>query len=84
MKKATQGTGRPDMLASIPLSLATRFKILNLKRMLQRLAVAFVQVKAGNTSQNLLQEIRQIIYSLYKAKEIRNKVYKNVIKSIQI
>ena len=61
MKKATQGTGRPDMLASSPLNLATRFKILNLKWMLQRLAIALVEVKAGNTSQNLLQEIRQII-----------------------
>ena len=38
--------------------------------MLQRLPKALVQVKAGNTSQNLLNEIRQIIYSLYQGKEI--------------
>ena len=33
--------------------------------MLQKLALAFAQVKAGNKSENLLNEIRQIIYSLY-------------------
>ena len=33
--------------------------------MLSRLPVALAQVKAGNTSQNLLHEVRQIIYSLY-------------------
>ena len=41
--------------------------------MLQRLLLAFAQVKAGNTSENLLNEIRQIIYSLYQAKEIIKK-----------
>ena len=39
-------------------------KILTPKQMLQRLPVALVQVKVGNTSENLLNEIRQIIYSL--------------------
>ena len=41
--------------------------------MLERLPTALVQVKAGNTSENLLNEIRQIIYSLYRAKEITKK-----------
>ena len=41
--------------------------------MLQILPVALAQVKAGNTSENLLSEIRQIIYSLYWAKEITQK-----------
>ena len=40
-------------------------KVLTLKQMLQRLSIALAQVKAGNTSENLLNEIRQIIYSLY-------------------
>ena len=43
-------------------------KILTLKQMLQRLAIALTQVEAGNTSENLFNEIRQIIYFLYKAK----------------
>ena len=45
--------------------LACRLKILSHKQIFQRLAIAFAQVKAGNTSENLLSEIRQIIYSLY-------------------
>ena len=45
-------------------------KILSPKQMLQRLQIALAQVKAGNTYENLLNEIRQIIYSLYRAKEI--------------
>ena len=45
--------------------------------MLQRLPIALVQVKAGNTSENLLNEIRQIVFSLYRKKEITKKVYNN-------
>ena len=52
--------------------------------MLQRLPIALAQVKAGNTSENLLNEIRKIIYSLYRAKEITNKVYKSIINSINV
>ena len=40
-------------------------KILTPKQILQRLPIALAQVKAGNTSENLLHEIRQIIYSSY-------------------
>ena len=40
-------------------------KILTLKHMLQRLPIALAQVKAGNNSESLLNEIRQIVYSLY-------------------
>ena len=36
--------------------------------MLQRLLIALAQVKAGNTSENVLNESRQIMYSLYRAK----------------
>ena len=57
-------------------------KILSPKQMLQRLPMALAQVKAGNTSENLLSEIRQIKYSLYKAKEIAKKVYYNIMNSI--
>ena len=54
------------------------------KQMLQRLITALAQVKAGNTSENLLNEIRQIIYSLYRAKEITKKVYNNIMNSIKL
>ena len=40
----------------------SNFKVLTLKQMLQRLPIALARVKAGNTSENLLNEIRQFIY----------------------
>ena len=52
--------------------------------MLQRLAIALAQVKAGNTSENVLNEILQIIYSLYQANEITKKVYNNIMNSINL
>ena len=45
-------------------------KILTPKQILQRLPTALAQLKAGNTSENLLNKIRQIIYTLNRAKEI--------------
>ena len=66
-KNETEGKGR---------------KLLTLKQMLQRLPIALAQVKAGNNSENLLNEIRQIIYSLYQSKEITKKVYNNLMKSL--
>ena len=43
----------------------TGLKILTPKQMLQRLPMALAQLKAGNSSESLLNEIRQIVYSLY-------------------
>ena len=59
-------------------------KILTPKQMLQRLLIALAQVKAGNNSENLSKEIRQIVYSLYQSKEINKKVYNNIIKSVRL
>ena len=52
--------------------------------MLQRLPIALAQVKADNTSEHLLNEIRQIIYSLYWAKGISKKVCNNITNSIKL
>ena len=52
--------------------------------MLQRLPIALAQVKAGNDSESLLNEIRQIVYSLYQSKEVIKKVFNNIIKSIKV
>ena len=60
----------------------TRLKILTPKQMLQRLPIAFAQVKTGNNSKSLLNEIKQIVYSFYYSKQITKKVYNNIIKSI--
>ena len=59
-------------------------KILTPKQILQRLSIALAQVKAGNNSESLLNEIRQIVYSLYQSKQITKKVYNNIIKSINM
>ena len=46
----------------------TGLKILAPKQMLQRLPIALAQIIAGNNSESLLNEIRQIVYSLYQSK----------------
>ena len=48
-------------------------KILTPNQMLKRLPIALAQIKAGNNSESLLNEIRQIAYSLYRSKEITKK-----------
>ena len=58
--------------------------ILTPKQMIQRLPIALPQVKTGNVSENLLNEIRQIIYSLNWARGITKKVYKNIMNSVKV
>ena len=60
----------------------TGLKILTPKQMLKKLPIALAQVKAGNNSESLLNEIGQIVYSLCQSKQITKKVYNNIIKSI--
>ena len=67
--RATKGTG---------------LKVLTPKQMLQSLPIALPQVKAGNNSESLLNEIRKIVYSLQQFKQTTKKVYNNIIKSINI
>ena len=62
----------------------TGLKILTPKQMLQRLPIALGQMKAGNNSESLLNEIGQIVYSLYQSKEVTKNVYNNIIKSIKV
>ena len=50
----------------------------------KKVKVALAQVKAGNTSEKILNEIRQIISSLHRLKEIRKKVYNNIMNSVKI
>ena len=60
----------------------SKLKILTPREIFQRLPTALAQVKAGNNSENLLNEIHQIIYSFYQSKEITKKVCNNLIKSL--
>ena len=62
----------------------SKLKSLTPKQMLQRLPMDLAQVKADNNSESLLNEIRQIIYSLYQPKQITKKVHTNIIKSLQL
>ena len=52
--------------------------------MLQRLPISLVLVKGGNTSENLVNETRRIIYSLYRVNEITKKVYNNIMNLVKL
>ena len=54
------------------------------KQILQRVPIVLAQLKAGKTSEYLLNEIRQIIYTLYQAKEITKNIYNNIMNSIKL
>ena len=58
-------------------------KILNPNQMLTRLPISLAQLKAGNNSEKLKNEIRQILYSLYRTKKLAKNVYKSLIEIIQ-
>ena len=57
-------------------------KILTPNQMLSRLPISLAQLKGGNNSDKLKNEIRQWLYSLYYSKNMTKKVYNNLIKYI--
>ena len=57
-------------------------KILTPKQMLSRLPITLAQLKAGNNSEKLKNEIRQLLYSLYRSKKLTKNVYNNLINII--
>ena len=61
----------------------TGLKILTYNQMLKRLPIALAQIKADNNSKSLLNEIRQIVYCLYRSKKIAKMLYNNIISSIK-
>ena len=58
-------------------------KILTNKQMLNPLPILLTQIQAGNNSKSLKNELRQILYSLYRSKVLTKTVYNNLIKSIR-
>ena len=50
--------------------------------MLNRLPIALAQLQAGNSSNKLKDEIRQLLYSIYRSKNMTKQVYNNLIKCI--
>ena len=57
-------------------------KILTSDQMLSRLPISLAQLQAGNNSERLKNEIRQLLYSLYRSKNMIKQAYNNLIKSI--
>ena len=57
-------------------------KIITLQQIFTRLPILLAQIKAGNNSRELKNEIRQLLYSLYRSKQISKTVYKNLITTI--
>ena len=57
-------------------------KILTPNQILSRLPITLAQLKAGNNSEKLKSEIRQLLYSLYKSKKLTQNVYNNLINAI--
>ena len=57
-------------------------KILTPKQMLSRLPISLAQIKAGKNSEKFMNEIRQLLYSLYRSKNMIKQVCNNLIKPI--
>ena len=57
-------------------------KILTQNQMLSRLPITLAQLKAGDNSDKLKNEIRQLLYCLYRSKNMTKQVYNNLIKHI--
>ena len=58
------------------------FRTLTPNQMLSRLPISLAQLKAGNNSEKLKNEIRQILYSLYQSKKLTKNVYKSLVEII--
>ena len=58
-------------------------EIFTLSQMLSRLSISLAQLKAGNNSEKLKNEIRQLLYSLYRSKKFTKTIYNNLINTIQ-
>ena len=56
-----------------------RLKMLTPNQMLSRLPISLVQLKAGNNSEKLKNEIRQLLYFLYKSKKLTKLLYKSLV-----
>ena len=58
---------------------AERCKILTPSQILSKLPITLAQLKAGNNSEKLKNEIRQLLYSLYRSKKLTKQIYKSLI-----
>ena len=91
MKKISQNeikTEKPDKILKIveeilefnkQNQLEKGLKILTPNQTLSRLPISFAQLKAGNNSEKLKNEIRQLLYSLYRSKKLTKQLYKSLV-----
>ena len=91
MSSELKEIGKPDKIVEIVEKIlefneqnqqGTGLKILTPNQMLSRLPTTLAQLKAGNNSENLKNEIRQLFYSLYRSKNITKQVCNNLINYI--
>ena len=83
MKKITE---KPDKILKIVKEIlefnkqkGQGLKILTPNQMFSRLPITLAQLKAGNNSEKLKNEIRQLLYSLYRSKKLTKQLYKSLI-----
>ena len=80
-------TGMPELESGEPVAQRRkqeghRLKILTPQQMLSRLSIPLTQLKAGNNSQKPKNEIRQLLYSLYRSKKLSKTIYNSLMNTI--
>ena len=73
---------RQGIRPMIPPTIGKGLKIMTPNQLITRLPILLSQVKAGNNSQKLKHEIRQILYSLYRSKNLSKTIYNHLINNI--
>ena len=91
MSSELKEIGKPDKIVEIVEKIlefneqnqqGTGLKILTPNQMLSRLQITLTQLKAGDNSEKLKNEIRQLLHSLYCSKNMTKQVYKNLVNNI--
>ena len=82
--KEIDTTDRPDLESEESAAIRKNqqgqgLKILTPNQMLSRLPISLAQLKAGNNSEKLKNEIRQLLYSLYRSKKLTKQLYKSLV-----
>ena len=72
-------TNMPDLESEESATEGKGIKILTPKQVLHRLPISLAQLKAGNNSEKPKNDIRQILYSLYRSKKLTKQLYKSLV-----
>ena len=77
--KNVDTTDMPDLESEESATEGKGLKILTLNQILRRLPFSLAQLKGGNSSEKLKNEIRQLLYSLYRSKKLTKQLYKSLV-----